>query len=116
MMYLIIGIVFIIVSLRMLYEGLLKKTPPSLVGNDMPGAAISKSFLGSSVGVLTGIIGLGGGYALVPAFIYFLRAPMKLAIGTSMAGFAGGLVEFSFFVLIHFNPGTCLADRYSENI
>jgi len=84
---LIIGIAFIIVSLRMLYEGLLKKTPPSPVGNDMPGTAISKSFLGSSVGVLTGIIGLGGGYALVPAFIYFLRAPMKLAIGTSMAAF-----------------------------
>ena len=84
---LIIGIAFIIVSLRMLYEGLMIKTPPAPVGLDMPGTAISKSFLGSSVGVLTGIIGLGGGYALVPAFIYFLRAPMKLAIGTSMAAF-----------------------------
>lgn len=84
---LIIGIAFIIVSLRMLYEGLMGKTPPAPVGQGMPGTAISKSFLGSSIGVLTGIIGLGGGYALVPAFIYFLRAPMKLAIGTSMAAF-----------------------------
>jgi len=84
---LIIGIAFILVSLRMLYEGLLGKTPPPPAGTDMPGSMFSKSALGASVGTLTGIIGLGGGYALVPAFLYFLRAPMKLAIGTSMAAF-----------------------------
>jgi hypothetical protein len=53
----------------------------------MPGTVASKSLLGSGIGFLTGIIGLGGGYALVPSFLYFLRAPMKLAIGTSMASF-----------------------------
>ncbi|OPY11007.1 MAG: Sulfite exporter TauE/SafE [Syntrophus sp. PtaB.Bin138] len=84
---LIIGIAFIIVSLRMLYEGLLGKAPPPPVGVEMPGTAVSKSLLGSCIGFLTGIIGLGGGYALVPSFLYFLRAPMKLAIGTSMASF-----------------------------
>lgn len=84
---LIIGIAFIIVSVRMLYEGLLGKTPPPPAGTTMPGTVGSKSFLGVSIGTLTGIIGLGGGYALVPSFLYFLRAPMKLAIGTSMAAF-----------------------------
>lgn len=84
---LIIGIAFIIVSVRMLYEGLLGKTPPTPAGNTMPGTVSSKSVLGVSIGTLTGIIGLGGGYALVPSFVYFLRAPMKLAIGTSMAAF-----------------------------
>jgi hypothetical protein len=84
---LIIGIAFIIVSLRMLYEGLLGKNPPPPVGTAMPGTGCTKSLLGSCVGFLTGIIGLGGGYALVPAFLYFLRAPVKLAIGTSMAAF-----------------------------
>jgi uncharacterized membrane protein YfcA len=84
---LIIGLAFIVVSLRMLYEGLLGKTPPPPVGTEMPGTVASKSLLGTCIGCLTGIIGLGGGYALVPAFLYFLRAPMKLAIGTSMAAF-----------------------------
>jgi len=84
---LIIGIAFIIVSMRMLYEGLLGKTPPPPIGTEMPGTAASKSLLGTCIGCLTGIIGLGGGYALVPTFLYFLRAPMKLAIGTSMAAF-----------------------------
>ena len=84
---LIIGVAFILVSLRMLYEGLLGKTPPPPAGTSMPGTVASKSVLGASVGTLTGIIGLGGGYALVPAFLYFMKAPMKLAIGTSMAAF-----------------------------
>lgn len=84
---LIIGIAFIIVSVRMLYEGLLSKTPPPPADTSMPGTLITKSILGTSIGMLTGIIGLGGGYALVPSFLYFLRAPMKLAIGTSMAAF-----------------------------
>lgn len=83
---LIIGVAFIIVSIRMLYEGLFVTTPPPQ-GNQVPGTVLSKSALGSGIGFLTGIIGLGGGYALVPSFIYFFRAPMKLAIGTSMAAF-----------------------------
>lgn len=94
---LIIGIAFIVVSLRMLYEGLLGKSPPPATGQNMPGTVASKTLLGSSVGFLTGIIGLGGGYALVPAFLYFLRAPMKLAIGTSMAAFVWVALVGSLF-------------------
>jgi len=84
---LIIGLAFIVVSLRMLYEGLLARGGQPAVGTEIPGRPLGKTVLGSSIGVLTGIIGLGGGYALVPSFIYFLRAPVKLAIGTSMAAF-----------------------------
>jgi hypothetical protein len=46
----------------------------------MPGKKSAKSILGTIIGFLTGIIGLGGGYALVPSFLYFFHAPMKLAI------------------------------------
>lgn len=84
---LIIGIAFIIVAVRMLYEGLLKKTSVTQLAPHVPGTTAAKISLGSVVGFLTGIIGLGGGYALVPSYIYFLKAPVKLAIGTSMAAF-----------------------------
>ena len=83
---LIIGIAFIIVSVRMLWEGLFAKKQGTQ-GTGIPGKPLSKTILGSVIGVLTGIIGLGGGYALVPSYIYFLKAPVKLAIGTSMAAF-----------------------------
>lgn len=84
---LILGFVFLVVSFRMLYEGVLGRGPKNSAETEMPGTKRTKSLLGSSIGFLTGIIGLGGGYALVPSFIYFLSAPVKLAIGTSMASF-----------------------------
>jgi uncharacterized membrane protein YfcA len=83
---LILGLAFIVVSVRMLYEGIFAKGPITQTGG-ISGSSFSKAILGSSIGALTGIIGLGGGYALVPSFIYFLKAPVKLAIGTSMASF-----------------------------
>jgi uncharacterized membrane protein YfcA len=84
---LILGLAFIIVSVRMIYEGLFLKGKRELVGGQIPGKKTSQGILGACIGVLTGIIGLGGGYALVPSFIYFFRAPTKIAIGTSMASF-----------------------------
>lgn len=39
---------------------------------------------GSLVGVLTGFVGVGGGFLIVPALVILGRLPMKLAIGTSL--------------------------------
>jgi uncharacterized membrane protein YfcA len=39
--------------------------------------------LGFLVGVLTAIMGVGGGFILVPAMIYLLRMPTNVVIGTS---------------------------------
>jgi hypothetical protein len=94
---LIIGIAFIIVSLRMLYEGLFAKAKAAEPVPQIPGKPLSKTILGSVIGTLTGIIGLGGGYALVPSYIYFLKAPVKLAIGTSMAAFVWMALVGAFF-------------------
>ncbi|HSP41267.1 MAG TPA: sulfite exporter TauE/SafE family protein [Luteolibacter sp.] len=54
---------------------------------------------GGGVGVLTGFLGVGGGFLLVPALVKFARLPLPLATGTSLAiiacnsaaGFAGHL-------------------------
>lgn len=40
---------------------------------------------GSIVGVLTGLVGAGGGFMIIPALVNLLRIPMKMAIGTSLA-------------------------------
>lgn len=40
--------------------------------------------IGLMVGVLTALIGVGGGFLIVPALVIFLATPMKLAIGTSL--------------------------------
>ena len=46
-------------------------------------SAIPPVMLGMLVGWLTAIMGVGGGFLLVPALIYVIRMPTRLAIGTS---------------------------------
>ena len=40
---------------------------------------------GIIVGLLTGLIGAGGGFMIIPALVGLLKMPMKTAIGTSLA-------------------------------
>lgn len=54
---------------------------------------------GLAVGVLTGFIGVGGGFLLVPALVKFARLPLGTATGTSLAviafnSYAGFLSHF----------------------
>ncbi len=39
--------------------------------------------VGAFIGLLTGVMGVGGGFLLVPAMIYLLRIPTRIVIGTS---------------------------------
>jgi uncharacterized membrane protein YfcA len=39
--------------------------------------------IGAFVGLLTAIMGVGGGFLLVPAMIYLMRIPTRIVIGTS---------------------------------
>jgi len=58
------------------------------------------------VGVLTGVVGIGGGFLVVPALVLLAKVPMREAIGTSLlvismnaaSGFAGyvGAVEIDW--------------------
>jgi uncharacterized membrane protein YfcA len=40
--------------------------------------------LGAAVGILSAIMGVGGGFILVPAMIYLLGMPTKVVVGTSL--------------------------------
>jgi uncharacterized membrane protein YfcA len=58
--------------------------------------------LAISVGFLTGFVGAGGGFIIVPVLLFFIRVPVKKAIGTSLCiiainslvGFTGNLGHF----------------------
>jgi uncharacterized membrane protein YfcA len=64
---------------------------------------------GLAVGVLTGVVGVGGGFMIVPALVLLARVPMKEAVGTSLlvialngaSGFAGylGQVEVAWALM-----------------
>jgi uncharacterized protein len=40
--------------------------------------------LGAAVGILTSLMGVGGGFIMVPVMIYLLKMPTKIVVGTSM--------------------------------
>ena len=62
---------------------------------------------GIVVGTLTGLVGAGGGFLIIPALVLFLKLPMRKAIGTSLliitmnclSSFIGGL----FYTTVNWN-------------
>lgn len=47
-------------------------------------SAIPVVALGFVIGILTSVMGVGGGFILVPAMIYLLRVPTNVVVGTSL--------------------------------
>ena len=52
--------------------------------------------LGTFVGVLAAIMGVGGGFLMVPVMIYMLRMPMHVVVGTSLFQILFTCVEVTF--------------------
>jgi uncharacterized membrane protein YfcA len=85
---------------------------------------------GISFGVLTGLVGVGGGFLIVPALVLLSGIPMKTAVGTSLAivaaksyaGFAGymGGVPIDWALMGGFTAvtiiGSFLGARFSSYI
>lgn len=95
----ILGFAFLYVSIRMIYEGIIRRKMPERPGNEIPGSSAAKAAIGFFIGIITGIVGLGGGYALVPSFIYLLGSAVKIAVGTSLASFISMAVVSGAFKL-----------------
>lgn len=97
----ILGLVFLWPALRMIREGLAKGMPGAVMeGNTIEASGGGMAIFGTTVGTLTGLIGLGGGYALVPGLIYLFGAPVYITMGTSLAtmipmALVGGFIKLS---------------------
>nr|MBA3900209.1 sulfite exporter TauE/SafE family protein [Bacteroidota bacterium] len=58
---------------------------------------------GVIVGFLTGLVGAGGGFLIIPALVLLSRLPMKMAVGTSLLiiaakslfGFVGDIYNYT---------------------
>lgn len=101
----ILGIVFIWPSIRMIYEGIFPERLTAERDKDLDNASeLSLASFGMGVGTLTGLIGLGGGYLLVPGLIYLFGAPVYLTMGTSLTAViaiaivGGGIKLFQGYV------------------
>lgn len=60
--------------------------------------------LGLLIGMITGLLGAGGGFLIIPALVLFLKLPMRIAVGTSLLivainslfGFLFSLKQFEY--------------------
>ncbi len=87
---------------------------------------------GTIVGLLTGLVGAGGGFLIIPALVLLARMPMKLAVGTSLfiiaakslIGFTGDLqgnqiidwillLKFTFSAVLGIFIGILLSKKIS---
>lgn len=88
--HLLIMLLFAFLILASSYN-MIKKRKPNRI-NEVRWDEFSKSpigipfiiFLGVLVGLITGFVGAGGGFIIVPVLIFFLRLNFKKAIGTSL--------------------------------
>ncbi len=85
---------------------------------------------GGIVGVLTGLVGAGGGFLIIPALVLFSKLPMKQAVGTSLLiiaakslfGFLGDISQYHFDWLLLGTvtalaiAGIFIGNRFSRNI
>ncbi len=85
---------------------------------------------GFTVGVITGLVGAGGGFMIIPALVFMLKLPMKEAIGTSLliitANSLLGFFSSAGHILIHWGflftiaafaiAGIFIGIRLSKNI
>jgi uncharacterized membrane protein YfcA len=60
---------------------------------------------GTVVGIVTGFVGVGGGFLIVPALVVLGKLPMRLAIGTSLVIIAikaaVGFAKYEHYLLAH---------------
>ncbi|MBU3677392.1 MAG: sulfite exporter TauE/SafE family protein [Chitinophagaceae bacterium] len=126
---LLFAVIMIMASLSMI------RTPKSSNTNIDENAPLQYNYPmilleGTVVGVLTGLVGAGGGFLIIPALVLLAKMPMKKAVGTSLfiiaakslIGFVGDLQGhetidwmllggFTFFAVLGIFVGIYLSKR-----
>lgn len=132
-------LIMLLFSLLMLSAGffMMKRTPKTIVGLKKTKTIAPNKFLifaeGSLIGFLTGLIGAGGGFIIIPILVILSDLRMKTAIATSLAiislksliGFIGDvqnleidwifLITFTLISVIGIFTGQQFSQKVSEN-
>ncbi|NNE76945.1 MAG: sulfite exporter TauE/SafE family protein [Pricia sp.] len=105
------ALLLLVASLAMIYKPIPSRL--RIIGSAGYGCNYPLLFVeGILVGAITGFVGIGGGFLIIPALVFLLKMPMKEAIATSLfiialkslIGFLGdvGNLEINWFFLLSF--------------
>jgi uncharacterized membrane protein YfcA len=82
------GIVMLLASILMIRKGQRQAQPVEAALSPPKSPSLGKILMipleGLLVGIITGFVGVGGGFAIIPALVLLGGTPMKEAIGTSL--------------------------------
>ena len=129
-------LIMLLFALLMLVAGFLmiKRTPKTIVGLKQTKTIAPNKFLifaeGSLIGFLTGLVGAGGGFIIIPILVILSDLRMKAAIATSLAiislksliGFVGDIqnLEIDWIFLLIFTSisvaGIFIGQQFSQKV
>ena len=95
LMMLLFALLMILASFSMIKKN--KGNKPLIVKKDTP--ILIALLQGVGVGIVTGLIGAGGGFLIIPVLVNMLKLPMKTAVGTSLFIIAINSLAGFFFSL-----------------
>jgi uncharacterized membrane protein YfcA len=88
---------------------------------------VKVALAGLGIGFLTGFLGVGGGFVIVPALVVLLQFPMPVAVGTSLLVIAlnsgvallaraGGSAHFAWAVIVPFTLAAVVGSTAGKRI
>jgi uncharacterized protein len=128
---LVLGAVMIVAATLMLRSSFTQSSPARVLVSPLL-SRVTLPLIGLGTGALTGLVGIGGGFLIVPALVVFVHVPMRQAVGTSLlvitmnslAGFAGQqhvkeipvrfVITFSAVAMAGIVAGTLLSGRVDQ--
>ncbi len=95
-LYILTSVMFAYVVARLILDvvGIVKQSAKSVNRVSL------RVLIGLTAGLVTGLFGFGGGYVMVPSFMYLLGLAPSTAIGTSLTSYIAMLVVSSAFKFI----------------
>ena len=126
-------VVFAVLMVAASFAMIRSKQTEQLAGNmekDRHEKVLPLVLLGLVIGAVTGLLGAGGGFLIIPSLVLFLKLPMKTAIGTSLLiiainslfGFLFSLKQFEYnwTILLSFTAlaimGLFIGSKLAEKI
>ncbi|MCU0437442.1 MAG: sulfite exporter TauE/SafE family protein [Raineya sp.] len=100
LLMLIFAVIMLLASFFIIQD---KKTEETKSGSKALNSYFFVLMIGLGVGFVTGVVGVGGGFMIIPTLILFLRIDMKKAVGTSL-----------FIIAINSLIGFLLADLNND--
>ena len=127
---LVFAIIMLTASFTMIYNLHEESDQKEVNGPDRHNKFLPLALLGILIGFVTGLLGAGGGFLIIPTLVLFLKLPMKKAVGTSLLiiainslfGFLFSLKQFEYnwTILILFTilagAGIFIGSKLAEKI